>query len=40
MDFLCRVLSGVALFGTLWATALQAPLSMGILQTGILEWVA
>ena len=25
---------------TLWAVALQAPLSMGILQAKILEWVA
>ena len=25
---------------TLWTVARQAPLSMGILQAGILEWVA
>ena len=34
------MLSCVALFGTPWATALQAPLATGILQTRILEWVA
>ena len=28
------------LFATLWTVALQAPLSMGILQARILEWVA
>ena len=28
------------LFATLWTVALQAPLSTGILQTRILEWVA
>ena len=33
-------LSGVQLFATLWTTARQAPLSMGILQARILEWVA
>ena len=27
-------------FGTLWTVAHQAPLSIGILQAGILEWVA
>ena len=32
--------SSVPLFVTLWTIALQAPLSMGILQTRILEWVA
>ena len=29
-----------ALFATPWTVALQAPLSMGILQARILEWVA
>ena len=33
-------LSRVRLFVTLWTVALQAPLSMGILQARILEWVA
>ena len=32
--------SRVQLFATLWTAALQAPLSMGILQARILEWVA
>ena len=32
--------SRVQLFATLWTVACQAPLSMGILQTRILEWVA
>ena len=39
----CAVLSlfsHVRLFGTLWTVALQASLSMGILQARILEWVA
>ena len=37
-----RVLSGnhVQLFATPWTLAHQAPLSMGILQARILEWVA
>ena len=30
----------VRLFETLWIVACQAPLSMGILQARILEWVA
>ena len=30
----------VQLFATLWTVACQAPLSMGILQTRILEWAA
>ena len=30
----------VWLFATPWTLALQAPLSMGILQARILEWVA
>ena len=33
-------LSHVGLFETPWTVALQAPLSMGILQAKILEWVA
>ena len=33
-------LSRVRLFGTPWIVACQAPLSMGILQARILEWVA
>ena len=33
------MLSGVRLFATLGTVACQAPLSMGILQTRILEWV-
>ena len=33
-------LSHVWLFATLWTIALQAPLSMGILQARILGWVA
>ena len=39
---LCCVLSlsWVQLFATLWTIARQAPLSMGILQARILEWVA
>ena len=39
---LCRAagLSGVQLFGTALTEARQAPLSMGILQARILEWVA
>ena len=32
--------SHVQLFATLWTVAHQAPLSMGILQARILEWVA
>ena len=32
--------SCVRLFVTLWTEAHQAPLSMGILQARILEWVA
>ena len=34
------VLSCVQLFVTPWNAARQAPLSMGLLQAGILEWVA
>ena len=33
-------LSGVQLFSTTWTAAFKAPLSMGILQARILEWVA
>ena len=33
-------LSCVQLFTTLWTVAHQAPLSVGILQARILEWVA
>ena len=33
-------LSRVRLFGTPWIVACQAPLSKGILQARILEWVA
>ena len=36
----CFVVQCIWLFLTLWAVALQAPLSMGILQARILEWVA
>ena len=32
--------SSVQLCATLWTVACQAPLSMGILQARILEWVA
>ena len=32
--------SHVQLFVTLWTVARQAPLSMGILQARLLEWVA
>ena len=35
-----KSLSRVRLFVTLWTVAHQAPLSMGILQAKILEWVA
>ena len=34
------VLGCVQLFETLWTVACQVPLSMGIIQTRILEWVA
>ena len=37
---LSRLLSGVQLFATPWTIALQAPLSMGILQARKLEYVA
>ena len=35
-----KLLSHVQLFVTLWTVAHQAPLSIGILQARILEWVA
>ena len=35
-----KSLSSVQLFETLWTIAQQAPLSFGILQARILEWVA
>ena len=35
-----KLLSYVQLFATAWTVAPQAPLSMGILQARILEWVA
>ena len=37
---LCSLLSHVWLFVTLWTVPWQPPLSVGILQGGILEWVA
>ena len=36
----CALLSPVRPFATPWTIACQAPLSMGILQARILEWVA
>ena len=36
----CQVASVVSDSVTPWTVALQAPLSNGILQAGILEWVA
>ena len=38
--FVINHFSHVWLFTTLWTTAHQAPLSMGIFQARILEWVA
>ena len=38
--FLLNLFSCVLLYGTLWTVAHQATLSMRILQTRILEWVA
>ena len=35
-----QALSHVRFFATIWTVAHRAPLSMGILQAGILEWVA
>ena len=37
---MCCALSHVRLSGTPWTVAHQAPLSMGILQARILEWLA
>ena len=37
---LSRLLSCVQLFVTPWTVVRQAPLSMGILQARMLEWVA
>ena len=37
---MCESISRVLLFATPWTVARQAPLSMGILQARILEWVA
>ena len=34
------MLSHVRLFATQWTVARQAPLSLGVLQARILEWVA
>ena len=40
-NVLCaQLFSPVQLFVTLWTVARQAPLSMGIVQARILEWVA
>ena len=36
---LCLVIQLSLLFATLWTVAHQAPMSMGILQARILEWV-
>ena len=38
--YCAQLLSCVWLFATPWTVALQAPVSMGILQARILEWVA
>jgi len=37
---MCSITGCVWLFATLWTVAHQAPLSMGIVQARILEWVA
>ena len=37
---LCLVAQSFRISVTPWTVARQAPLSMGILQAGILEWVA
>ena len=39
-SLMCLFLSCFQLFATAWTSALQAPLSMGILQARILQWVA
>ena len=40
MFMLMFMLTCIQLFANLWTVAHQAPLSMGILQARILEWVA
>ena len=40
MLFYAESLSRVRLCGTPWTVAHQSPLSMGILQARILEWIA
>ena len=40
MDVLCLLFSLVRLFATIWTVARQAPLSVGILQARLLDWVA
>ena len=40
MCFCAYALSHVQLFETSWSVDCQTPLSMGILQAGVLEWVA
>ena len=42
MFYMCSVLSNLAVSNsvTLWTVVHQAPLSMGILQARIVEWVA
>ena len=40
LEWKCQRLSFVGLFVTPWNVARQAPLSLGILQAGILDWVA
>ena len=40
LNWKCQSLSHIRLFATPWTVAHQAFLSMGILQAGILEWLA
>ena len=40
MCLCAKLLLSCLLFATLWTVARHAPLSMGILQARILEWVA
>ena len=40
MCLCAKLLLSCLLFATLWTVAHQAPLSMGILQARMLEWVA
>ena len=40
MCVVCLVTQSCPFFATPWTAARQAPLSMGILQARILEWVA